>query len=88
LLDWKQHLSFALPETFMKNREKKKRMLHLLDEVVSWVSQLGVGTPSSKRIKIICFPLFLGQACDAILDTLFWAPKLFWGDLESILQTN
>ena len=58
LLDWKQHLSFALPETFMKNREKKKRMLHLLDEVVSWVSQLGVGTPSSKRIKIICFPLF------------------------------
>lgn len=23
LLDWKQHLSFALPETFMKNREKK-----------------------------------------------------------------
>lgn len=79
LLDWKQHLSFALPETFMKNREKKKRMLHLLDEVVSWVSQLGVGTPSSKRIKIICFPLFFRTSLRRDIGYLILGPEIILG---------
>lgn len=40
LLDWKQHLSFALPETFMKNREKKSEcctfLMRLFLEYLNW----------------------------------------------------